>query len=96
MPRPFTYLLNKTPRRQAISQPEGTFISACHVGPVDDAPQSTAALKDLGKAWAELEAAAKESGVIKFHACSRTGKQWQDDPASVRAVADLLRESPGR
>lgn len=93
MPRLFIHLLNKTPRQEVRSQPEGTIISACHVGPVGDAPQSTAALEDLEHAWAELEAAAKESGVIKFHACSRTGEQWQDDPASVRAVAALLRAS---
>lgn len=96
MPRLFTYLMNKTPRREVMSQLEGATISACHVGRVDDTPRSAAELEDLENAWAELEAAAKESAVIRFHACSRTGEQWQDDPASVRAVADLLRESPAR
>lgn len=90
--RLFNYWSNKIIRRDATDQLAGTTVSACHVGPVEDAPLSQAALEDLRNAWAEVEAAAQESGVIKFHACSRSGQRWQDDSESVRAVAALLRE----
>ena len=90
--RLFTPWSNKTTSRDAVDQSAGTTVSACHVGPVEESPLSQAALEDLRNAWAEVEAAVKESGVIKFHACSRSGQSWQDDSESVRAVAALLRE----
>lgn len=90
--RLFNYWTNKMTPREAVDHSAGTTISACHVGPVEDALLSPAALQDLGNAWAEVEAAAKEAGVFKFHACSRSGQRWQDDSESVRAVAALLRE----
>jgi hypothetical protein len=46
---------------------------------------------DLKAAWAELAEAAKEASVTGFHACSRGGKPWQEDPAAVRSMAALLR-----
>jgi len=51
-------------------------------------PEQVAELKD---AWAELAEAAKESAATNFHACSRGGKPWQEDPAAVRSMAALLR-----
>lgn len=93
MPRLFDYLMNKPPQQEAMRPPERTTISARHIGPVDDAAPSPAALEDLADAWAELKVTAKESGVLNFHACSRTGERWQDDPESVRFVAAQLRES---
>jgi hypothetical protein len=46
---------------------------------------------DLKAAWDELAEAAKESAATSFHACSRGGKPWQEDPAAVRNMAALLR-----
>lgn len=94
LPRLFNSWMNKTTPQDAVNEPAGTVISACHVDTVEDVSLSPAALEELENAWAELEAAAKESGVVKFHACSRSGQRWQDDPTSVRGVAALLRESP--
>ena len=51
-------------------------------------PDQLAELKD---AWAELAEAAKESAVTRFHACSRGGRPWQEDPAAVRSMAAMLR-----
>jgi len=50
--------------------------------------------EDLQAAWAELSAAAKSSKVTNFHACTRSGRPWAEDPAAVRAVAATLREFP--
>lgn len=91
--RLFTSWMNKTTSRKAVDRPAGAIVSACHVGTVEDAPLSPAQVEELKAAWVELEAAAKESNVIKFQACSRGGQRWQDDAASVRGVAALLRES---
>ncbi|MGK3957682.1 hypothetical protein ACLKOZ_16000 [Arthrobacter sp. R4] len=49
---------------------------------------------DLQEAWAELTEAARNSKVTSFHACTRTGRPWTEDPAAVRAVAATLREFP--
>lgn len=92
MPRALTYLMNKMSRRRAVEKPAAATISACHVGPVEDASVPPMEVEDLKDAWVEVEAAARESGVVHFHACSRGGQRWQDDPESVRAVAGLLRE----
>lgn len=59
--------------------------------PVSDEPLSPEALQELESAWAELEAAAKESGVKSVHACSRLGEPWQKDPSAVRVMAGLIR-----
>lgn len=54
-------------------------------------PPTPEHLTELEEAWAELAQAAKGSGVNSFHACSRNGKPWQEDPAAVRSMAALLR-----
>ena len=51
-------------------------------------PEQVAELKD---AWAELAEAAKESAATNFHACSRGGKPWQEDPDAVRSMAAMFR-----
>lgn len=54
-------------------------------------PLSPEALKELKDSWADLEAAASESGVKGIHACSRGGQPWQKDPAAVRTIAAAIR-----
>ncbi|MFB8369593.1 hypothetical protein ACFC25_09530 [Pseudarthrobacter sp. NPDC055928] len=56
-------------------------------------PLSPAQLADLEAAWAELQQAAKEAGVTPFNACTRDGSRWQDDPQSVRAMAETIRRT---
>ena len=60
----------------------------------DKAKAPPAQTEDLQEAWAELTEAAQGSKVMSFHACTRTGTPWAQDPASVRAVAAILREVP--
>jgi hypothetical protein len=55
---------------------------------------STEQRAELQKAWVELTQAARGSKVTSFHACTRTGGPWTEDPAAVRAVAATLREFP--
>jgi hypothetical protein len=55
-------------------------------------PLTPAQLADLEAAWAELQQAAKEAGV-SFHACTRDGSRWQDDPQSVRAMAETIKRT---
>lgn len=50
--------------------------------------------KDLEDAWAELTEAAKSSKVMNFHASTRSGVPWGQDPATVRLLAGILREYP--
>jgi hypothetical protein len=57
-------------------------------------PLSTELQEDLQAAWVELTEAARGSRVNSFHACTRTGRPWTEDPAAVRAVAATLREFP--
>lgn len=52
--------------------------------------------EDLRCAWDELAEAAKNSRVTNFHACTRTGRPWMEDPAAIRAIAATLREFPDR
>jgi hypothetical protein len=47
---------------------------------------------ELQAAWDELARAVEGSGVDSFNACTRTGRSWAEDPASVRAIAALLRD----
>ena len=54
-------------------------------------PLTPERVAELKAAWAELAEAAKESAATGFHACSRGGKPWQEDPAAVRSMAALLR-----
>jgi hypothetical protein len=57
-------------------------------------PLTAEQLVELEAAWAELTAAAEASEVTNFHACSRNGRPWTEDPAAVRAAAATLREFP--
>ncbi|MCB5294476.1 MULTISPECIES: hypothetical protein [unclassified Arthrobacter] len=57
-------------------------------------PPTTEQLMDLEEAWAELAVAQEASELTNFHACTRTGRPWTEDPAAVRAVAATLREFP--
>ncbi|WP_248761484.1 hypothetical protein [Pseudarthrobacter sp. SSS035] len=66
--------------------------SAVVVAPAPE-PLSPAQLADLEAAWAELQQAAKEAGVPSFRACTRDGSRWQDDPPSVRALAETIRHT---
>lgn len=50
--------------------------------------------EQLQEAWAELTEAAKSSKVINFHACTRSGVPWGQDPGAVRLLAAILREHP--
>ena len=56
-------------------------------------PLTPEQMADLKDAWAELAEAADASAATGFHACSRGGKSWQEDPAAVRTVAALLRNA---
>lgn len=62
--------------------------------PTAEEPLSPEALEELKDAWADLEEAAKESGVKGIHACSRGGRPWQKDPAAVRTIAAAIRSVP--
>jgi hypothetical protein len=76
-------------RKAAASAARGSTISA---PPAPDAP--LARQEELQAAWVELTEAAKGSRVTNFHAYTRTGRPWTDDPDAVRAVAATLREFP--
>jgi hypothetical protein len=56
-------------------------------------PLTPAQLADLERAWAELRQAATEAGVMSLQACTRDGSRWQDDPQSVRAMAENIRHT---
>ncbi|MGX9900787.1 hypothetical protein ACW0JT_14615 [Arthrobacter sp. SA17] len=49
---------------------------------------------ELQAAWAELTEAANASRVTTFHACTRTGRHWTEDPAAIRDIAATLSEFP--
>lgn len=69
------------------------------VAAADDGSQDALTPEDLAElreAWADLAEAAEGSGSVNFSACSRDGKSWQENPATVRAIAALLREHPAR
>jgi hypothetical protein len=68
-----------------------TAVSPAVIDPA--APELTPAeLAELQEAWAEFAQAAKGTGATSFHACSRNGKRWEEDPATVRALAATLRD----
>lgn len=46
---------------------------------------------DLQAAWVELRQAMEESHVTSFHACSRNGRHWSEDPDAMRAMAATFR-----
>lgn len=57
-------------------------------------PLTAEQLVELEAAWAELTAAAEASDVTNFHACTRNGRPWTENPAAVRAAAATLRDFP--
>lgn len=59
--------------------------------PATEEPVTPEELSELQEAWAEFAEAAKDSGAKSVHACTRNGKPWQEDAASVRSMAALLR-----
>ncbi|MEC5180842.1 hypothetical protein [Arthrobacter sp. CG_A4] len=63
-------------------------------GPETLEPLTAEQLIELQEAWAELAAAAEASELTNFHACTRTGRSWTENPAAARAVAATLREFP--
>ncbi|MFB0840325.1 hypothetical protein ACETK3_20270 [Arthrobacter sp. E44] len=56
-------------------------------------PLSPAQLADLEAAWAELRQAADETGMTSFHACTRDGSRWEENPNSLRAMANAIRST---
>ncbi|WP_426004875.1 hypothetical protein ACPFL9_20435 [Paenarthrobacter sp. NyZ202] len=77
-------------RKRAAAAPART----APVTPTPEEPLSPEALEEIEAAWADLEEAAKESGVKGIHACSRGGQPWQKDPAAVRTIAAAIRALP--
>ena len=63
-------------------------------GPEKREPLTAEQFLDLEGAWAELAAAQEASELPSFHACTRNGRPWTEDPAAARAVAATLREFP--
>ena len=57
-------------------------------------PKSPERQDELQAAWVELAKAAMGSKVTSFHACTRTGRPWTEDPAAVRDVAATLHDFP--
>ena len=78
-------------RRRKPATAAGRPDFAAAIEPKDQEPLTPEQVADLKAAWAELAEAAKESAATGFHACSRGGKPWQEDPTAVRSVAALLR-----
>jgi len=79
-------------QRKAISTARVSPALAANAG--QDKPLSPERQEELQSAWVELTEAAMGSKVTSFHACTRTGRPWTEDPAAVRAVAATLREFP--
>lgn len=67
--------------------------SSAAVVATERAQLTPALLADLDAAWAELRQAATEAGVMSIQACTRDGSRWQDDPQSVRAMAETIRHT---
>jgi hypothetical protein len=62
-------------------------------GPEATEPLAPEQLAEIQEAWVRrAPAAERPGGASHFHACTRNGNSWQEDPASVRAVAALLRD----
>jgi hypothetical protein len=79
-------------QRKAVSTACVSPVLAADAG--QDGPLSPERQEELRAAWVELTKAALGSKVTSFHACTRTGRPWTEDPAAVRAVAATLREFP--
>jgi hypothetical protein len=80
----------RSPARAEVSRPA----AAVQIASVEREPLSPEQLAELQAGWVELTEAARGSKVTSFHACTRAGRPWTEDPAAVRAVAATLREFP--
>jgi hypothetical protein len=80
----------RSPARAEVSLPA----AAVQIASIEREPLSPEQLAELQEAWVELTEAARGSKVTSFHACTRAGGPWTEDPAAVRAVAATLREFP--
>ncbi|MDP9988655.1 hypothetical protein J2S98_003843 [Arthrobacter oryzae] len=80
-------LLNRRRKRSESETP----YAAVWASPAERKPLTPERLKDLEAAWVELNQAVEESGAISFHACTRDGRYWGEDPESVRAMAATIR-----
>jgi hypothetical protein len=78
-------------RRRKPATGAGRPALAAAIKPKEQEPLAPEQVADLQAAWADLAKAAKGSAVTSFHPCSRGGKPWQEDPATVRSVAAMLR-----
>ncbi|MEV8112318.1 hypothetical protein [Pseudarthrobacter oxydans] len=78
-------------RRRKPATAAGRPAFAAAIKQKEQEPLTPEQLADLEAAWAELVETAKESAATGFHACSRGGKPWQEDPEAVRSMAALLR-----
>lgn len=76
-------------RRSASSGTEPSPIT----GSFQHEQASAEELAELEEAWADLNQAADEAGVITFRACTRDGSPWQNDPEAVRMVSAMIRDS---
>lgn len=65
--------------------------SAVWTSPPKREPLTPEQLEDLEAAWAELNQAFEESAVTSFHACTRDGRYWGEDPDAVRAMTATIR-----
>jgi hypothetical protein len=79
-------------QRKAVTTARVSPVQAGNTG--QDEALSPERQEDLQSAWVELTEAARGSKVTSFHACTRTGRPWTEDPAAVRAVAATLRLFP--
>jgi hypothetical protein len=78
-------------RRKPTNDAGSTALSVARQ-PEEQDPPTPAQRADLKDAWTELAEAANASAVTGFHACSRGGKPWQEDPVAVRNMAALIRD----
>jgi hypothetical protein len=84
-------LWSRFARRRKPATGAGRTALAAAIEPKEQEPLTPEQAADLKAAWAELAEAAKESSATGFHACSRGGKPWQEDPAAIRTMAAILR-----
>jgi hypothetical protein len=80
----------RSPAGADVRQP----VSAVQIASVEREPLSPEQLAELQEAWVELTEAARGSKVTSFHASTRAGRPWTEDPVAVRDVAATLREFP--
>ncbi|HCB59266.1 MAG TPA: hypothetical protein DEP82_15450 [Arthrobacter bacterium] len=74
---------HRSPARADVGRP----VSVVQNASVEREPLSPEQRAELQEAWVELTEAARGSKVTSFHACTRAGGPWTEDPAAVRDVA---------